>query len=245
MSTQQRTYQNRSSGNRRTQFILLILAAIIVALVLLNHHRKKQLAQQAANPEPVLTPESTAPAVKTEPVPVQAPLSSLSQSCRLLCRLNPTRLLCPMGQAPRLRRLSSKRFWTKRRENYSCPDQFNRALDMKLSDAVRDEVKKQLTQLTQKWLFEKTVYPGDTLTELHKVGSGKSWRYWQKNTKCRTNVLRPSTASPSGTAAGRPVIKVVNGPFSAVITKKKLYHGFVFAGDVCQVVPCGAWQGRA
>jgi lipoprotein-anchoring transpeptidase ErfK/SrfK len=224
MSTQ-RTYQNRSSANHRTQFILLILAAIIVALVYFNHHRKKQQEQVAQTPEPVLTPESQAPAAQpTAPeaqttTPVTAEPAAIEPTP---APAEPNKVIVPDGTSPEAAAVIKQAVLDKTEGRIILArDQFNRALDMKLSDAVREEVKKHLALLSQKWLMEKTVYPGDTLTELYKVPSGGVLAVIAKKYKVPHECVERinGITNPEKLQAGQ-VIKMVNGPFMAVISKK-------------------------
>jgi lipoprotein-anchoring transpeptidase ErfK/SrfK len=222
----QRTYPNRSSANRRTQFILLILAAAIVALVLLNQHRKKQQEQQAQTSEPVLTPESTTPVetpaqpIATPAEPVVAPATQSAPVQQTPAQVEPT--IVPDATSPEAAAVIKQAVLDKTEGRIiAARDLFNRALDMKLSDPVREEVKKHLALLSQKWLMEKTVYPGDTLTELYKVPSGGVLAVIAKKYKVPHECIEQvnGITNPERLQAGQ-IIKVVNGPFSAVISKK-------------------------
>jgi lipoprotein-anchoring transpeptidase ErfK/SrfK len=255
----QRTYQNRSSSNRRTQFILLILAVIIVALVYFNHHRKKQQEQTVQMPEPVLTPESTTPVetpaqpIATPAEPVAAPVTESIPVEQIPAQVEPT--IVPDPTSPEAAVVIKQAVQDKTEGRIiAARDLFNRALDMKLSDAVRDEVKKHLTQLSQKWLFEKTVYPGDTLTELYQVPSGGVLAIIAKRYKVPHECIEQinGISNPERLQAGQ-VIKMVNGPFSAVISKKNytmdLYLQGMYVksyrvglGKVEHDTPTGKWR---
>jgi hypothetical protein len=252
----QRTYQNRSSGNRRTQYILLVLAAIIVALVLLNHHnRNKQLQQQTQNPEPQTTTPAAVPAPQTQ-APVEKPVPAQPVAVQPTPKpVEPNQAVVPDGTSPEAAAVIKQAVLDKTEGRIiSARDQLNHALDMKISDAVRDEVKKQLAQLAQKWLFEKTVYPGDTLTELYKVPSGGVLAVIAKKYKIPHECVEKinGISNPERVQAGQ-VIKMVNGPFSAVICKKTftmdLYLQGMYVrsykvglGKVEHDTPTGKWR---
>lgn len=132
-------------------------------------------------------------------------------------------------------------------------DQLNKVLDMKLSDAVRDEVKKQLTKLSETWLFSKQVYPGDTLTEVYKVQSGDVIAIFAKKHKVPHEAIEKinGITNPERLQAGQ-TLKVIHGPFSAVVSKKAftldLYLQGVFVkqyrvglGRVEHETPTGKW----
>jgi lipoprotein-anchoring transpeptidase ErfK/SrfK len=262
MSSQHRSYQKRNLVNRKTQFILLFLAVIIVVLVLLNQHRKRQQSQPTETTESVLAPQSAEPVVISNPqtpVPTEpvAPIESKPAPAVVAVQppAEPNQAVIPDGTSPEAAAIVKQAVQDKN-EGRIIParDQFNRALDMKLSDAVRNEVKKQLTQLTQKWLFEKTVYPGDTFTELHKVQSGEvlaiSARQYKVPHECIEKIN--GITNPERLQAGQ-VIKVVHGPFSAVISKKNytldLYLQGMFVkmykvglGKLEYETPSGKWR---
>jgi lipoprotein-anchoring transpeptidase ErfK/SrfK len=236
----------------------LILAVIIVALVLLNHHGKNR-QQQPTETEPVLTTDTTAPVeppvetvvpVETSPVPAEPVAVEPTP-----VPVGPEPAMVPDETSPEAAAIIKQAVLDKTEGRIiSARDMFNRALDMKLSDAVRDEVKKQLTQLAQKWLYDKTVYPGDTLTELHKVQSGEVLAIMAKRYKVPHECIEQinGITNPERLQAGR-VIKVVNGPFSAVISKKNytldLYLQGMFVktykvglGKVEHETPTGKWR---
>jgi lipoprotein-anchoring transpeptidase ErfK/SrfK len=132
-------------------------------------------------------------------------------------------------------------------------DQLNKVLDMKLSDAVRDEVKKQLTKLSETWLFSKQVYPGDTLTEVYKVQPGDVLAIFARKYKVPHEAIEKinGITNPERLQAGQ-TLKVIHGPFSVVVSKKDftldLYLQGVFVkqykvglGRVEHETPTGKW----
>jgi lipoprotein-anchoring transpeptidase ErfK/SrfK len=263
MNFQHRSHQKSSLGNRRTQYILLILAVIIIALVIVNQQRKKQKEQLTEATEPVSTTKSAEPVVTPTPqapAPTEttAPVASTpapAQPVAVQAPAEPNQIVVSDGTSPEATAIIRQAVLDKN-EGRIIParDQFNRALDMKLSDAVRDEVKKQLTQLAQKWLFEKTIYPGDTLTELHKVQSGEVLAITARQYKVPHECVEKINGiiNPERLQAGQ-VIKVVNGPFSVVISKKNytldLYLQGMFVktykvglGKVERETPSGKWR---
>ncbi len=269
MNSQYRSGQKNSSGSRRTQLLLLILAVIIVVLVILNHNRKKQAEQSAETTESVLLPQSTEPAVvPDQPAPavpeaavpadttaVPAPTAAVEAPAAVQTPTAEDQLAVADGTSPEAAAIIKQALQDKNEGRIILArDQFNRVLDMKLGDAVRDEIKKQLAQLSQKWLFEKIVYPGDTLTELHKVQSGEVLAIMARKYKVPHECIERinGISNPERLQAGQ-VIKVVNGPFSAVISKKNytldLYLQGMFVktykvglGKVEHETPSGKWR---
>lgn len=136
-------------------------------------------------------------------------------------------------------------------------DQLNHALDLTLSDAVRDEVKKQLTKLSDTWLFNKQVAVGDTMTELYKVQPGDVLAIICKKYKVPHEAIERinGITNPERLQAGQ-TIKVIHGPFSAVVSKKNftmdIYLQGVFVkqykvglGKVEHDTPTGKWRAIA
>lgn len=132
-------------------------------------------------------------------------------------------------------------------------DQLNKVLDMRLSDSVRQEVKNQLTKLSEVWLFSKKVYPGDTLTEVYKVQPGDVLAIVARKFKVPHEAIERinGITNPERLQAGQ-AIKIIRGPFSAVVSKKTftldLYLQGVFVkqyrvglGRVEHETPSGKW----
>jgi lipoprotein-anchoring transpeptidase ErfK/SrfK len=136
-------------------------------------------------------------------------------------------------------------------------DQLNHALDLNLSDAVREEVKKQLTKLADTWLFSKQVAVGDTMTELYKVQPGDVLAVLCRKYKVPHEAIERinGITNPERLQAGQ-TIKVVHGPFNAVVSKKNftmdLYLQGVFVkeykvglGKIEHDTPTGKWRAAA
>ncbi|MGH2271873.1 L,D-transpeptidase family protein [Anaerohalosphaeraceae bacterium U12dextr] len=136
-------------------------------------------------------------------------------------------------------------------------DQLNHALDLNLSDAVREEVKKQLTKLADTWLFSKQVAVGDTMTELYKVQPGDVLAVLCRKYKVPHEAIERinGITNPERLQAGQ-TIKVVHGPFNAVVSKKNftmdIYLQGVFVkqykvglGKIEHDTPTGKWRAAA
>jgi lipoprotein-anchoring transpeptidase ErfK/SrfK len=136
-------------------------------------------------------------------------------------------------------------------------DQLNHALDLNLSDAVRDEVKKQLTKLSDTWLFSKQVAVGDTMTELYKVQPGDVLAVLCRKYKVPHEAIERinGITNPERLQAGQ-TIKVIHGPFNAVVSKKNftmdIYLQGVFVkqykvglGKIEHDTPTGKWKAAA
>ncbi|MFC1781879.1 L,D-transpeptidase family protein [Planctomycetota bacterium] len=97
-------------------------------------------------------------------------------------------------------------------------DVLDQAMRMQISHQQRESIKQQLTELAEKWLFSRTVYPDDPLCENYQVKPGEILETISKNYLVpfefimeRNNIARPELL-PAGAR-----IKVVNGPFHVKI----------------------------
>jgi LysM repeat protein len=93
-------------------------------------------------------------------------------------------------------------------------DRLNEILPMPMSGYQQRVVKKQLSELADKWLFTRTVLPQDRLCGTYKVEGGDQLRTIGRRFKVPYEILmqinkinRPEALQAGGT------IKVINGPF--------------------------------
>ena len=97
-------------------------------------------------------------------------------------------------------------------------DLLNEALQMKLTPAVRQEVKVQMTKLSDQWLFNRNVLAGDMLTGLYKVMPGDVFSRIGLNHQVPHEILMDINGirNDKSLQAGQ-TIKVINGPFHALV----------------------------
>jgi lipoprotein-anchoring transpeptidase ErfK/SrfK len=94
----------------------------------------------------------------------------------------------------------------------------NKALYMPMSPQQRAFVKDQLSELSAKWLFSRTVLPDDELCESYLVKSGDQLRIIGERHKVPYQILMDinKISRPETLQAGQ-AIKVINGPFRATV----------------------------
>ncbi len=97
-------------------------------------------------------------------------------------------------------------------------DRLNQALRMPMSAQQRSSVKDQLSELSNQWLFSRTVLPDDPLCESYQVRPGEIFEVIGKRHKVPYEILMDINriTNPRSLQAGR-AIKVVNGPFHAKV----------------------------
>ena len=97
-------------------------------------------------------------------------------------------------------------------------DSLNRTLRMPMNAEQRKYVKSQLSELSQKWLFSRTVLPGDPLCETYRVRTGDIFEAIGKKYKVPYEILMKINriSNPRALPAGGS-IKVIKGPFHAKV----------------------------
>jgi LysM repeat protein len=93
-------------------------------------------------------------------------------------------------------------------------EKLNETLSLPMSEQQRAFVKKRLSELADKWLFSRTIFPQDKLTGSYKVlpgdllaGIGKQFKVPYEILAEINNMSRPEALQAGDT------IKVINGPF--------------------------------
>jgi LysM repeat protein len=236
-------------GQRSWIYIISALLVIIAAVVLiygLGPFGKNKEGPGSVLP-PVNVPEANqitlpkpkpAPVVKTEPnLPTIAPgpigepnekISALIIETTALINAKPSKII-------------------------EARDKLNDALMMPMSAQQRTFVRERLSELADKWLFSRTVFPDDKLCSSYTVKPGDRLQTIGEQFKVPyeilmsiNNINRPEVLQAGGT------IKVINGPFHARIYRSMftmdlyLQNTFVrsFAvglGKPGRETPAGLW----
>ena len=97
-------------------------------------------------------------------------------------------------------------------------DRLNQMLSSSVNENQHTFVKSQLSNLAQKWLFSRTVFPNDKLCCIYKVKPGDRFKTISDNCKVPYEILMRinNITDPKKLRAGDN-IKVINGPFHAKI----------------------------
>jgi LysM repeat protein len=93
-------------------------------------------------------------------------------------------------------------------------ERLNETLPLPMSERQRTIVKERLSELADKWLFSRTIFPQDRLTGTYKVKPGELLSTIGKQCKVPYEILMEINKidSPEALRAGE-TIKVINGPF--------------------------------
>ncbi len=97
-------------------------------------------------------------------------------------------------------------------------DKLNMALRIPMSVEQRKFVKDKLSELADKWLFNRTVYPDDLLCDTYQVGKGEILASIGEKYKVPYQILMQvnNITNPRSLQASQH-IKVIKGPFSAKV----------------------------
>ncbi|MHC4353996.1 MAG: L,D-transpeptidase family protein, partial [Planctomycetota bacterium] len=130
----------------------------------------------------------------------------------------------------------------------------NQTLRMPLNVKQKEYVKAQLSELANRWLFSRTILPGDPLCETHQVRPGEVFETIGRKYKVPYEILMEINRirNPRSLPAGQS-IKVVNGPFHAKIYRSTftmdvyLQNTYVRSykvglGKVDTETPTGLWR---
>ena len=106
-------------------------------------------------------------------------------------------------------------------------DKFNEALRMSITARQRAFVKEQLSELSEQWLFNRTIIPGDPLCENYQVRPGD--RLVEIGNKFKVPyemIMEINHISDARLLQAGQMIKVINGPFHAKV------HRSTFTMDI-------------
>ena len=102
----------------------------------------------------------------------------------------------------------------------SARETLNEVLSLSITPLQRQRIKTELSELANMWLFSKSVFPGDKLTSAYQVQSGDSLAAIGSRYKVPAEFLmRINGIDDARRLQAGQSIKVVNGPFNAVVTK--------------------------
>jgi len=133
-------------------------------------------------------------------------------------------------------------------------DKLNDALSMPMNNVQRALIKQKLSELADKWLFSRTVFPADRLCTNYQVGDGDLLRTIGNENKVPWEILQEVNriSRPELLKSGE-MIKVIHGPFHAKVYRSTftmdiyLQNTFVCSfgvglGQEGKETPTGLWS---
>lgn len=133
-------------------------------------------------------------------------------------------------------------------------DRLNEAFSMPMNDVQRAVIKRKLSELADKWLFSRTVYPQDRFCSNYQVKPGDLLQSISSQNKVPWEILQEvnNISRPELLRAGQ-MIKIVHGPFHAKVYRSTftmdVYHQNTFVrsfrvglGQEGKETPTGLWS---
>ena len=197
-------------------------------------------APQETIPPEVAVPEVLPPEPAPEPAPElpKVPLETVTE---------------PNSEASKLIAEAMQLINTSPDRIIEARDVLNDVLLMPMSGFQRKFVKERLSEISEKWLFSRSIYPGDTLCSSYKVKGGDLLSKIGKKFKVPWEILLEinNISAPESLRAGE-TIKVINGPFHAkiyrstftmdVYLQKTFVRSFIVGlGKPGRETPTGLW----
>jgi len=231
-----RPYGTSRGGNRRNRLIAIVLMVLIAGMVVSIQLRKKKASSPPPAPEEIpvvslseITPvpaESAqagalevSPADKGEAEPSVSPSSEEKSAGSLSAEA----AAADASASPEVRALIEQAVEARKAGKIiRSRDLLNEALKMPMSEVLRDEIKRQLSLLAERWLFSREVLEGDTLTVWYQVKPGDLLVKISNQYKVPHEILMQINhiSKPEALQAGQ-TIKVIRGPFHAVISRSR------------------------
>ena len=119
-------------------------------------------------------------------------------------------------------------------------DKLNEALAQPMSEQQRKFVKAQLSELADKWLFSRTIYPQDKLCGSYKVKPGELLSAIGRQFKVPHEILMEiNMISRPETLQAGTTIKVINGPFHVRVYRSTFTMDLYLQNTFVRSFPCG------
>ena len=197
-----RHMRGRRSRNQRR--IYIISAVLIIAVVVAFIYGHRSSGKDKGEGETVQTPMESEATDKMQPLAPEPILSEVA----------PEPTSEPNSQVAKLVAEAMALVNTKPPKIIEARDRLNEILPTPMSGYQQSVVKKQLSELADKWLFTRTVFPQDRLCSTYKVEQGDQLRMIGRRFKVPYEILLQinKIARPQALQAGE-TIKVINGPF--------------------------------
>jgi LysM repeat protein len=244
-------YGNQSSKIRILMYIgaAAVVVVLIAVAVFLRGRTQENQTQEPVAVNPIgqvqspaqedTTAKPAAPAVtNTEPAPAANPQQTATPAITPAVGAEPNQQLLIEQAMSLLNQPGSQK-------TIEARDRLNELLPM-LQGQERAFVKEQLSQLSERWLFGKQVFPEDKLCTNYKVSPGDALEKIGRNYNVPYETLMKINGieKPESLQAGA-TIKVVNGPFHARISRSTFTMDIYLQNTYVKSFPVGLGkQGR-
>ena len=229
-------YLSRRRGGRkgRTRRQLYIISALLIIAVSYCVYR---IAIRNTHPGTRITPEAS-----TDTNSALLPLVPRSEEEfePNLSEIAPEPTSEPNPQAANLIAEAMALLDAKPARIIDARDRLNETLPMPMSRQQQGVVKKQLSELADKWLFSRAIFPQDRLCGIYKVKGGDQLRTIGKLHKVPHEILLQinKITRPEALQAGE-TIKVINGPFHTRIYRSTFTMDLYLQNTFVRSFPVG------
>jgi LysM repeat protein len=209
----------KSKGLWIYPILALLIAAILCLVYWIKYHvpnTGEVTPSKTAVQTPVENPPAAAPRKETPPVsPLPAAKPAVTEASLPGMAKD---LAEPNAQTARLIEQAVALVNSQSPQIFEARDRLNDILSMPLNSQQRSLVKDQLSQLSEKWLFSRTIFPQDIFCTSYKVKPGDSLATISAEFKVPYEIIMQinDISRPETLQAGE-IIKVIKGPFNARI----------------------------
>ena len=122
-------------------------------------------------------------------------------------------------------------------------DRFNDALSLPMNNVQRAVIKRKLSELADKWLFSRTVFPRDRLCSNYEVKPGDELRVIGNEHKVPWEILQQINliSRPELLKAGN-MIKLIHGPFHVRVYRSTFTMDLYLQQTFVRSIPVGIGQ---
>ncbi len=223
-----RGYSRREEQTRRWMYIISALLIAVVIVFIYKPHpfgREKAVATSTDTGGPVKS-KTILPAVEpgTEP--------NLLKFAQTTAETNPW--------AAELISEAASYIEARPARIIDARERLNETLPLPMSEQQRAFVKERLSELADKWLFSRTIFPQDRLTGSYKVKPGELLSTIGKQFKVPYEILMEINKidRPEALRAG-DTIKVINGPFHARVYRSTFTMDLYLQNTFVRSFPVG------
>jgi LysM repeat protein len=225
----------RSRGEQTRRLIYVISALLIIAVVIAFIYRGHPFGQEKA----VVTSTDTGRLVESETIlPSVKPAAEAEAEPNLLKFAQPTAEANPW--AAELISEAMSYIEAKPARFIDARDRLNETLPLPMSEQQRAFVKERLSELAEKWLFSRTIFPQDRLCGSYKVKPGELLSTIGKQFKVPYGILMEinKIGRPEALQTGE-IIKVINGPFHARVYRSTFTMDLYLQNTFVRSFPVG------
>jgi len=236
--------RRRGRGRKWIYITSLVIIAVAIAAILRYHPfgKSKDETVETLTPDLIVGTDVKSEIVAKNEVTLPAPQAELELAPDLIGEA-PWRAAEPNPKATELIAEATAFINAKPSRIIEARDRLNEALPMRQSRQQRRFVKKQLSELADKWLFSRTIFPQDRLCKSLQVKPGDLLSTIGKQHKVPYEILMEinKILSPEALRAGE-TIKVINGPFHARIYRSTFTMDLYLQNTFVRSFPVGLGQ---